>query len=80
LDLGGIATRCKSRYIKRCKSHKDIWVNGLDNEGIKQRKEIPKKGNLMDRMNTAELAANQFRMTQTRDKLAKGPAAGNPHP
>jgi len=27
--------------------------------------------NLMDRMNTTELAANQFRMTQTRDKLAK---------
>src|SRR5690606_10427902 len=27
--------------------------------------------NLMDRMNTTELAANQFRMTQTRDKLAR---------
>jgi len=25
----------------------------------------------MDRMDTTELAANQFRMTQTRDKLAK---------
>jgi len=25
----------------------------------------------MDRMNTTELAANQFRMTQTRDKLAQ---------
>ena len=25
----------------------------------------------MDRMNTTELAANQFRMTQTRDKLAR---------
>ena len=47
---------------------------GLGNEGIKQRKGIPKKDNLMDRMDTTELAANQFRMTQTRDKLARTPA------
>ncbi|MBK5276455.1 MAG: DNA damage-inducible protein D [Desulfuromonadales bacterium] len=46
---------------------------GLGNEGIKQRKGIPKKDNLMDRMDTTELAANQFRMTQTRDKLARTP-------
>ena len=45
--------------------------NGLGNEGIKARKGIPKKENLMDRMDTIELAANQFRMTQTRDKLAR---------
>ncbi len=44
---------------------------GLGNEAIKQRKGIPKKENLMDRMDTTELAANQFRMTQTRDKLAR---------
>ncbi len=47
---------------------------GLGNEGIKKRKGIPKKDNLMDRMDTTELAANQFRMTQTRDKLARTPA------
>jgi hypothetical protein len=29
------------------------------------------KFNLMDRMNATELAANQFRMTQTRDKLTR---------
>lgn len=29
------------------------------------------KENLLDRMGTTELAANQFRMTQTRDKLAR---------
>jgi DNA-damage-inducible protein D len=46
---------------------------GLGNEGIKTRKGIPKKENLMDRMDTTELAANQFRMTQTRDKLARTP-------
>jgi DNA-damage-inducible protein D len=44
---------------------------GLGNEGIKKCKGIPKKENLMDRMDTTELAANQFRMTQTRDKLAR---------
>lgn len=37
---------------------------------IKHRKRIPQAENLMDRMGTTELAANSFRMTQTRDKLA----------
>lgn len=44
---------------------------GLGNEAIKARKGIPAKEQLMDRMDTTELAANQFRMTQTRDKLAR---------
>jgi DNA-damage-inducible protein D len=44
---------------------------GLGNEALKARKKIPPKENLMDRMDTTELAANQFRMTQTRDKLAR---------
>jgi DNA-damage-inducible protein D len=44
---------------------------GLGNAAIKQKKDIPKKENLMDRMDTTELAANQFRMTQARDKLAQ---------
>lgn len=42
---------------------------GLGNKAIKARKGIPEKENLMDRMNATELAANQFRMTQTREKL-----------
>jgi DNA-damage-inducible protein D len=45
--------------------------DGLGNDAIKQRKGIARKENLMDRMDTTELAANQFRMTQTRDKLAR---------
>jgi DNA-damage-inducible protein D len=45
--------------------------DALGNAAIKQKKDIPKKENLMDRMDTTELAANQFRMTQTRDKLAQ---------
>jgi DNA-damage-inducible protein D len=45
--------------------------NGLGNTAIKKGKGIAKKENLLDRMDTTELAANQFRMTQTRDKLAR---------
>jgi DNA-damage-inducible protein D len=44
---------------------------GLGNEQIKVRKGVPAKEQLMDRMNATELAANQFRMTQARDKLAR---------
>ena len=44
---------------------------GLGGAAIKTRKAIPDKDNLLDRMNATELAANQFRMTQTRDKLAR---------
>ncbi len=44
---------------------------GLSSDAIKLKKNIPEKEQLMDRMNTTELAANQFRMTQTRDKLAR---------
>ena len=44
---------------------------GLGSDDIKARKGIPAKEQLMDRMDTTELAANQFRMTQTRDKLAR---------
>ncbi len=44
---------------------------GLGRDAIKQRKAIADKDNLLDRMNATELAANQFRMTQTRDKLAR---------
>jgi DNA-damage-inducible protein D len=44
---------------------------GLGADAIKARKRIPEKEQLMDRMDTTELAANQFRMTQARDKLAR---------
>lgn len=44
---------------------------GLGADAIKHRKGIPENEQLMDRMDTTELAANQFRMTQTRDKLAR---------
>ena len=45
--------------------------DGLSSKNIKSRKGIPEDENLMDRMNATELAANQFRMTQTRDKLKR---------
>ncbi len=44
---------------------------GLGVDAIKARKQIPEKEQLMDRMDATQLAANQFRMTQTRDKLAR---------
>lgn len=44
---------------------------GIGRDAVKLRKDIPEKDNLLDRMNATELAANQFRMTQTRDKLAR---------
>lgn len=44
---------------------------GLGRDAIKTRKGIAPKENILDRMDTTELAANQFRMTQARDKLQK---------
>lgn len=44
---------------------------GLGRDAIKRKKGVPDKENLMDRMDSTELAANQFRMTQARDKLAR---------
>lgn len=44
---------------------------GLGSDAIKSRKEIDPKEQLMDRMDRTELAANLFRMTQTRDKLKR---------
>jgi DNA-damage-inducible protein D len=43
---------------------------GIGSDAIKVLKGIPPKEQLLDRMNATELAANQFRMTQMRDKLA----------
>ena len=42
---------------------------GRGRDAIKSRKGIPEKEQLLDRMDTTKLAANQFRMTQTREKL-----------
>lgn len=44
---------------------------GLGVDAIKARKGIASKEQLMDRMDTTELAANLFRMTQTKDKLKR---------
>ena len=44
---------------------------GMGRDAIKKRKSIPANDNLMDRMGPTELAANNFRLTQTRDKLAR---------
>ena len=44
---------------------------GLGSDAIKARKGIDSKEQLMDRMDRTELAANQFRITQTREKLKR---------
>lgn len=44
---------------------------GLGRDAIKKCKGVPEREELMDRMDTTELAANQFRMTQAREKLAR---------
>ena len=44
---------------------------GLGADAIKDRKGIDAKEQLLDRMDSTELAANQFRMTQTREKLKR---------
>jgi DNA-damage-inducible protein D len=44
---------------------------GLGVDAIKARKDIAPKEQFMDRMDTTELAANLFRMTQTRDRLKR---------
>ncbi len=44
---------------------------GRGKDAIKAHKGIAPREQLMDRMNATELAANQFRMTQARDKLAR---------
>jgi len=43
--------------------------SGLGSDAIKARKAISPKEQLMDRMDTTELAANLFRMTQTKERL-----------
>lgn len=52
---------------------------GLGSDAIKTKKGISQKEQLLDRMNATELAANQFRMTQARDKLAQQNVANQQH-
>jgi DNA-damage-inducible protein D len=44
---------------------------GMGVDAIRTHKDIPQQHSILDRMDATELAANQFRMTQTRDKLAR---------
>ncbi len=45
---------------------------GMGLADIKRRKRIPPKEDLLDRAGRAELAANEFRITQTQQKLERG--------
>jgi len=44
---------------------------GLEMRQIQQRKQVPSKENLLDRMGSTELAANLFRATQAEEKLRR---------
>lgn len=44
---------------------------GLDRTGIQRRKKLTAKDDILDRMPSAELAANLFRATQTEEKLRR---------
>ena len=49
--------------------YKGLYEMGLTE--IKRKKGIPKKENLLDRAGRTELAANEFRITQTEDKIVR---------
>lgn len=49
--------------------YKGLYGRGRD--AIKAKKGIPEKEEVLDRMDATELAANQFRMTQAREKIAR---------
>ncbi len=51
---------------------------GLGVADIKQRKQIDQREELLDRMGRAELAANDFRITQTEERLQREGAIGQP--
>lgn len=52
---------------------------GIGNNDIKRYKGIPKNENLLDRSGRAELAANEFRITQTEEKLRHENVLGQVH-
>ena len=52
---------------------------GIGNNDIKKCKGIPKNENLLDRSGRAELAANEFRITQTEEKLRHENVLGQVH-
>jgi DNA-damage-inducible protein D len=49
---------------------------GLDVEGIKAKKKLSKSDEILDHMGRAELAANDFRITQTEEKLRREQIVG----
>jgi len=53
-----------------------VGLYGMQLPGIKARKGIPERDDLLDRAGRVELAANEFRITQTEDKLVRDRIAG----
>jgi len=64
----------KKTGVQRYAIFQDAGYKGLYEMGlaeIKKKKGIPKKEHLLDRAGRTELAANEFRITQTEDKLIR---------
>ncbi len=76
-QLGGAA---KQAGVQRYGLFQDFGYRALYGgkgvKEIKQYKEIPEKDELLDRAGLAELAANEFRITQTAEALAKSNVTG----
>ena len=69
-----LAGTARSAGVKRFALFNDAGYRGLYGMGlsdIKLRKRIPLKEDLLDRAGRAELAANEFRLTQTQQKLER---------
>jgi DNA-damage-inducible protein D len=69
-----LAGTARSAGVKRFGLFTDAGYRGLYGMGlqdIKERKNIPAKEDLLDRAGHAELAANEFRITQTQQKLER---------
>lgn len=69
-----LASTAKQAGVQRYPIFQDAGYRGLYEMGlsdIKRRKGIPKNEDLLDRAGRAELAANEFRITQTEQKMIR---------
>ena len=69
-----LAGTARSAGVTRFALFNDAGYRGLYGMGLAdiiRRKKIPPKGKLLDRSGRAELAANEFRITQTQQKLER---------
>lgn len=75
-----LASTAKRHGVENYAFFKDKGYKGMYNMGLRQLKQckrfLSKSGTLYDRMSTTELAANLFRITQTRERIRTHNAKG----